>query len=1214
MSVFCSPAPGPLKDSPPARVAQVPKVVLGCGVAVLCLVMGPASPAAAGTPQAGRKHDTGVGAPTAASAPSAAGPAQGASPSAVPITRIAEIRTGHPSVMGRPVLLEAVVTYADPAWGLLFVQDREEGIFVEMRGQAFDAVRGDLVRVEGRSAPGDFAPIIEQARVTVLGRGALPEPDRPTFDELLSGDWDSQLVELSGVVRGIWPLTEERDHHLYLDVAVGTWRVLAQLPGAWTGPPPEHLVDAKVRIRGVAGTLFNKQRQRIGLQLFVPTLDDIATLDASRADPFSAPVNAIGSLNRWVSRHGVGRRVRIRGEVTWAHGRQVYVRDGSGSIAVTLWAPAALSPGQHVDAAGFVAAGTYSPTLEDAVVRVAGGAVEPAVALPVDVAGLFTGGHDAGLVTLEAEVVNQILAPDPVLVLKAGDQVFTAPGPPSGTLATYEPGTVVSVTGVCRVQVDALDSPRVPRGIQLLLRTPADVRLVKRAALSPRRTVQALALLFAMMMAGLAWIVGLRRRVAQQTQDLREQLDRERALEAQYRELVATANDLVVTCDADARVTSINEAGQRLTGQSAEAATGRQLRDLVAPADRARLDSELAGALASRTGLTLEVGIAPAGGAEATVELDVRPIYRRGRPAGLQAIGRDVTARKRGQEELAHARDAAEAASRAKSEFMANISHEVRTPLNGIIGMTELVLAGPLADQSRQYLKMVRSSADSLLLIINDILDFSRIEAGHLRFDHAAFDLPARLAATVEPLGVSARRKGLGFTIRQSADLPSVLVGDAGRLGQVLTNLVGNAIKFTDHGGITVETALAPASAGDTPRLARLRVTVSDTGIGIPADKHALIFDAFTQADGSTSRRFGGTGLGLSIVASIVKRMGGTLDVKSEPGTGSTFSVVMPFERGTAIDLPMLSSQGLTRLLGHPDQAPPAAGAQAAVPAQVLLVEDNPVNQRLAQEILRRRGHRVTVAENGREALRRLAEGAFDVVLMDVQMPEMNGLDATRAIRAGEAGTGRHIPIVAMTAHAMAGDRERCLESGMDDYMTKPVRADELAGTVERYAMTNSRPLDAAPAPAVPPAEPPAALPAELPAAPPAASPAVGPHRADVSFNLAEALQRVDGDMELLAEIAGIFLADAPGMLAEVAAAVAGRDGAELARTAHRLKGSILTFSAPAAAAAALALETAGRTGELAGAEAELGRLTSAMTSLQAELGRIVATPERKTA
>ena len=413
-----------------------------------------------------------------------------------------------------------------------------------------------------------------RARVTRLGTGHLPVPARPSFQELLTGAWDSQYIELDGVVRGIYLLSDAKKKHLQFDVVVGTWRVLAQLPGTWSGPLPEHLVDAKVRIRGVAGTLFNQQRQLVGLQLFIPSLDMVTTLAASQPDPFSAPAHAIASLNRWVSRLGLGRRVHVRGEVTWANGRQVYVRDKSGSIAVTLWRPASVATGQHIDVAGFVAAGTYSPTLEDAVIQQSRGSVEPAAAVHVSAADLLTGRHDAGLVTLDAEVVNQVGEPDRLLILKAGDLVFTAPGPPTGDLEAFEPGTLVSVTGVCRVQVDAADSTRLARGFQLLLRTPDDVRLLRRAALSPRRAVQALALLFAIVLAGLGWIVGLRRRVVQQTQDLREQLDRERALEAQYRELVATANDLVVTCDADARVTSINEAGQRITGQTA--ALGRR--------------------------------------------------------------------------------------------------------------------------------------------------------------------------------------------------------------------------------------------------------------------------------------------------------------------------------------------------------------------------------------------------------------------------------------------------------------------------------------------------------------------------------------------------------------------------------------------------------------------------------------------------------------
>ncbi|HEY8536778.1 MAG TPA: ATP-binding protein [Vicinamibacterales bacterium] len=1122
-----------------------------------------------------RPHDTAVGSSAIGEAiPDTTG---------TPITEVSRIRVGDPADAGRPVRITGVVTYYDPDWRLLFVQDARQGIFVDLKTAGEDhplpAVRtGDRVEIAGIVGPGDFAPVIARPVVRRLGPGRLPEPARPSFQQLLTGEWDSQFIEIDGVVRGVRPLEETASRHLYFDVSVGTWRVLAQLPGRWTGELPEHLVDAHVRLRGVGGTLFNAQRQLSGLQIFLPSMDMVTVIDRPALDPFEAPIHPIPSIYRWVTRHGIGHRVRVRGEVTWAGGRRIYVSDGGGDIAVTLWRETPVAVGDYLDVAGFPVPGAFTPTLEDAIVRPA--PVQPgarAVPREVNAEALLTGMHEAALVTLEGELVHRVDQPAPALVLRSGAIIVTAELPPdAGRLPDVEEGALVRVAGVARFETTPGDAGA--RALRLLMRGPDDVRLVRLAAWSRQRTLQALGVLSAMILAAFAWIVLLKRRVAQQTQDLREQLERERALEARYRELVDTANDLVVTCDADGRVTSINRAGERLTGHTAESAIGRPVRELVAPEDRARLDRELAAAFAARSDARLEVTLRTAAGERVTVELDVRPIFRRSRVAGLQAIGRDVTARKRAAVELAQARDAAEAASRAKTEFLANISHEVRTPLNGILGMAELLLATKLEPEQRQYLALVRSSADSLLHIINDILDFSRIEAGHLQLEEAPFELGPRLSAALDPLAVAAQRKGLTFTTTLGAGLPAVVVGDAQRVGQVLTNLVGNAVKFTSTGSVTVEVDAEPLPGGEPDQIC-LRIVVTDTGIGIPPEKHAQIFEAFTQADGSTSRRFGGTGLGLSIAASIARRMGGGIEVESAPGQGARFTARLPLRRGSAVELPALSAAGLSRLLGPADmEAEPAwAAARTDAPLTVLLVEDNPVNQRLAQEILERRGHRVVLAGNGREALARLEEGRPDLVLMDVQMPEMNGLDATRAIRDREMETGApRLPIVAMTAHAMAGDRERCLDAGMDEYLTKPVRPEVLLSTVERLGRTGATAADPRP-----------------------------------PFDHAAALARVEGDRELLAEIAAIFLADRDAMLAEIRAALEAGDHERVWRGAHRLRGALLTLGAVPSIDAAARLEQAARAGDRTGASVacdqlvvELKRLSSALSSVTLEKRR----------
>jgi signal transduction histidine kinase/AmiR/NasT family two-component response regulator len=371
--------------------------------------------------------------------------------------------------------------------------------------------------------------------------------------------------------------------------------------------------------------------------------------------------------------------------------------------------------------------------------------------------------------------------------------------------------------------------------------------------------------------------------------------------------------------------------------------------------------------------------------------------------------------------ELTTAKEAAEAASRAKSEFLANMSHEIRTPMNGVIGMIDLAIETPSGPEHRGYLDTAKRSARSLLHLINDILDFSKIEANKLALEHVAFGLRAQLDEMLTPLRVRADRRGLRLGLSVAADVPDRLMGDPVRLRQILVNLVANAVKFTERGSVSVTVSRTAAGA--------MRFDVADTGIGVPADKQRLIFEAFAQADGSTTRRFGGTGLGLSITGRLVALMRGTLSLTSHSGQGSCFSVEVPIVAAPAEEPARVAA------------APAEAGCGVL---RVLLAEDNAVNQLIAKKMLERDGHSVVVVGHGAAAVAAFAKSGFDLVLMDLQMPEMDGFEATHEIRTIEVVRRTRTPVVALTAHAMNGDRERCLAAGMDGYVAKPVDRDVL--------------------------------------------------------------------------------------------------------------------------------------------------------------------------
>ncbi len=659
-----------------------------------------------------------------------------------------------------------------------------------------------------------------------------------------------------------------------------------------------------------------------------------------------------------------------------------------------------------------------------------------------------------------------------------------------------------------------------------------------------------------------------------------------------YRSLVQAAPDMIFSLAVeDGSITQLNPAFERLTGWSSEAWINKPFTSLSHQDDVPRAIANIHRVILGETIPPFELRILTKSGENRSAEFIVTPHRDEKRVVRfILGIARDITDRKRAEQDLRAAKESAEMASQAKSEFLANMSHEIRTPMNGFIGMTGLLLDTPLDAQQHDFVETIRSSGETLLTLINDILDFSKIESGKLELENQAFDLSSCLAGSLDLVAAKAAEKGLRLHSKLDADCPEILVGDVTRVRQILVNLLNNAVKFTAQGTVSVYARARPR----TSTFHELEIAVRDTGVGIPADRIGRIFESFSQADASTTRKFGGTGLGLTISKHLAELMGGRIWVESEIGKGTVFHFTI--QTRVPVGDERLAFEESTRLRTMVDRE-----LATRLPLRILIADDNVINQKVAHLLLENMGYRADLAASGLEVLEALARQSYDVVLMDVQMPELDGLETTRRIH-GELDREKWPKIIAVTAGAMRGDREKCLAAGMDDYVSKPVQADELQAALKRTMglepgdrkkdgdqKKDDRPTNHRPN--APQAEAPRPL-MPRPGSPPPGAPRTDPYEAGpsrpqetvpvctpVNLQVITNLYRVRP--AVVTELIDNFLATARERIGSIRRALDRADGPALQSAAHSLKGSSGTLGAAGMAEICADLETRGRDEDL---------------------------------